>query len=72
MLFLGLEAAVGCHKVRADLSVPSGRYGSSLSSGRHLYTSLASNKTLLVAPMSLPTRGAQLRVRHGGFVLTAV
>ena len=72
MLFLGLGVAVGCHKVRADLSVPSSRYGSSLSSGQYPCTSLAINMTLLVAPMSLPAPGAQLQVPRGGFVLTAV
>ena len=72
MLFLGLGVAVGCRKVRANLSTPFGRYGSSLSSSRHPYTFLASNMTLLVAPMSSPTQGARLRVRHGGFVLTAI
>ena len=72
MLFLVLGVAIGCHKVHADLSTLSGRCGSSLSSSRHLYTSLASSMTLLVTPMSLPAQGAWLQVHRGGFVLTAV
>ena len=58
--------AVGCCKARADLSVPSSRCGSSLSSGRHFYTSLASNMTLVVAPISLCAWGARLQVHYRG------